>query len=149
MTSDEKLDKILSLLGAAPEPADFFVRPDPVEPRYGEGIPMTTPDVREALKRSLYGVTPAGNVARFGKDYDDVWAEIEALKAAGQFDPIVEPYLALIPETAFFGLLTGRIGLPKWDGLGMDRRAQRMGLAGKSVADLLDEHFHGGTPSGR
>ena len=149
MNDSQKLDKILSLLEPAPEPTDFFIRPVEVEPRYGEGIPMTAPDVQEALKRSLYGVTPAGNVARFGTDYDDVWAEIEALKAAGQFDPIVEPYLALVPETAFYALLVGRIGLPKWDGLGMDRRAQRMRLAGKSVSDLLAEDFHGATPSGR
>ena len=149
MDIDQKLDKILSLLEPAPQPTDFFVRPVEVEPRYGEGIPMTAPDVQEALKRSLYGVTPAGNVARFGKDYDDVWAEIEALKAAGQFDPIVAPYLSMIPETAFFGLLTGRIGLPQYDGLGGDRAAQRKRLAGKSVADLLAEQFHGGEPSGR
>lgn len=126
-----------------------FVRPDPVEPRYGEGIPMTSPDVAEAMKRALYGVTWAGTVARAGTDYDDVWVEIESLKVAGQFDPIVEPYLAMLPETAGFALLTGLIGLPKWDGLGSDRQAQRKALAGKSVQEILNGFFAAtGGPSG-
>ncbi len=149
MNTDEKIDYAIKLLlgmdlrlaaleklaaGYKPEapPADDtppkptgglydFVRPVPVEPRYGAGVKMTSPAANEALLRAKYAVRWNGDVMLTVAQEDEVWAEIEALKGGDQ--KLIAKYSMLDPEFAGFALLTNLLDVSQYDGfLGQSKR---------------------------
>lgn len=99
-----------------------FVRPAPGTAPYGLGVQMTTPDVAELLKRACHSVNWRGDtVFEAGSPYlEEVWAEIEALKAAKATDPVVQPYRRLFPEFVGLALLTNVFPVQKYRGMYTD-----------------------------
>ena len=121
-----------------------FVRPLPVEPRYGLGVRMTEPDVAEAIKRACYCVRWSGDVAKTGQAEDEAWMEIERLKT----DPVLQSKYRLVdPEFAGFALLTNLLEPSHYDGFtgGMVRDAYQ----GYTVERFINLQFGiDSTPSG-
>ncbi len=150
----KEIQEIKAKISASPAPVSqtgglyAFKRPDPVEPRYGFGIKMTSPDVAEALKRAVYCVDWAGDQKR-SSDEDAVWAEITKLQTST--DPKdFEPYALLDPEFAGFALLTNLIQTPASDAASFGQtKKTRESYAGTTVQSFLEAQFgiHGG-PSG-
>jgi hypothetical protein len=127
-----------------------FVRPPEGTPRYGLGVEMNAPDVYEAKKRACSCVNWQGGQAR-STDEDDVWAEIEKLKAGDE--ALISRYRMLDPEFAGFALLTGLFDVTKYDGVTFGINAtKREACAGSTIQSFLDDQFTiragGGTPSG-
>jgi len=157
MTYDEKLDLILSKLTAleavfasnvqippvanGPTGGLFdFVRPDGSEKPHGLGTPMTWPDVGEAISRACYGINWRGDQVVAGAAADDVWAEIDALKAGNE--KLIDLYRKVDPTMAGYALLTGRIDPSKYDARTFGINAsKRNALAGETVERFLEDQF--------
>lgn len=148
--TNARLDKIEAALGTAPAPAPTgglydFVRPDPVEPRYGLGVEMTSPDVAEAKKRAMSCVDWRGGQTR-STDEDSTWAEVQKLQGGRPSD--IEPYRMLNPEFAGYALLVGLIDPVSRDGPSFGKnREKRESLSGATIQSFLDDQLRvTGTP---
>jgi hypothetical protein len=145
---EEKLPVNITITTPAPEPSEAgglydFVRPPADEPPYGLGIAMTSVDVGEAINRACHGVNWRGDIVLSPAMLDEVWTEIEALKAGDV--ALIAKYRNLDPGFAGLALLTGLTDPAKYDGF--IGQAKRDAWAGTTVQSFIDGQFTiDGTP---
>lgn len=123
-----------------------YKRPDPLEPRYGQGIKMTEPNADEAKIRSMYAINYQGGQCR-STDEEACWQEIEKLQAGDK--KTIARYDMMIPEFVGFGLLTNLFQPAVFQSLMVFEQTP---WAGKTIQDFLNDQWaimqSGGTPSG-